>query len=207
MELISNRENPQQLRSRERVSVVLSAAKQILAEEGYSKLTLSAVCEIAGVKQTSIYRYWPNKEALLTSIADAFQEEFTIEMAKIEDIAFDLSWQEVQRILLTNLAEWCEENSWIYSSQTAIRASKPLHPRLDQILSYFAAKYGHLLKIGGLGIRGEEEVIVTRTYTEVLSTFMYALEFANHNNAEVEAITERYIGLVINYLTPMMQGD
>ena len=104
MELISNRENPQQLRSRERVNIVLSAAKQILAEDGYSKLTLSAVCEIAGVKQTSIYRYWPNKEALLTSIADAFQEEFTVEMAKIEDIAFDLSWQEVQRILLTNLA-------------------------------------------------------------------------------------------------------
>jgi len=207
MELISNRENPQQMRSRERVEIVLSATKKILAEEGYSKLTLSAVCEIAGVKQTSIYRYWPNKEALLTSIADAFQEEFTIEMGKIEDIAFDLSWQEVQRILLTNLAEWCENNSWIYSSQTAIRASKPLHPRLDQILSYFAAKYGHLLKIGGLGVRGEEEVIVTRTYTEVLATFMYALEFANHNNAEIEAITERYIGLVINYLAPMMQDD
>ena len=207
MELISNRENPQQLRSRERVEIVLSAAKTILAEQGYSKLTLSAVCEIAGVKQTSIYRYWPNKEALLTSIADAFQEEFTAEMAKIEDIAFDLSWQEVQRILLTNLADWCEENSWIYSSQTAIRASKPLHPRLDQILSYFAAKYGHLLKIGGLGVRGEEEVIVTRTYTEVLSTFMYALEFANHNKVEIEAITERYIGLAINYLSPMMQDD
>lgn len=205
MELISNRENPQQLRSRERVGIVLSAAKKILAEEGYSKLTLSAVCEIAGVKQTSIYRYWPNKEALLTSIADAFQEEFTLEMGKIEDIAFDLSWQEVQRILLTHLAEFCEENSWIYSSQTAIRASKPLHPRLDQILSYFAAKYGHLLKIGGLGVRGEEEVIVTRTYTETLGSFMYALEFANHNQPEIDAITERYTNLVVAYLAPMMQ--
>ena len=34
MELISNRENPQQLRSRERVDIVLSATKKILAEEG-----------------------------------------------------------------------------------------------------------------------------------------------------------------------------
>ena len=207
MELISNRENPRQLRSRERVELVLSATKKILAEQGYSKLTLAAVCDIANVKQTSIYRYWPNKEALLTSIADAFQEEFTLELAKIEDLAFDTPWQEVQRILLVGLADWCESNSWIYSSQTAIRASKPLHPRLDQILSYFAAKYGHMLKIGGLGVRGEEEVTVTRTYTEVLATFMYALEFANHSQPEIEAITERYLNLVISYLAPVMQQD
>lgn len=205
MELISSRENPQQLRSRERVEIVLSAAKKILAEQGYSKLTLSSVCEIAGVKQTSVYRYWPNKEALLTSIADAFEQEFTIELAKIEDAAFDLSWQEVQRIILNNLAEWCETNSWIYSSQTAIRASKLLHPRLDQILSYFAAKYGHILKIGGLGVRGEEEVAVTRTYTEVLASFMYALEFANHNEREITTITERYINLITVFLSPIMQ--
>ena len=207
MELISNRENPQQLRSKERVGLVLGAAKKILAEDGYSKLTLAAVCEQAGIKQTSIYRYWPNKEALLTSIADAFQEEFTIELAKIEDIAFDVHWREVQSIMIVGLAEWCEANSWIYSAQTAIRASKPLHPRLDQILSYFAAKYGHLLKISGLGVRGEEEVIVTRTYTEVLSTFMYALEFANHSQPEVDAITQRYIKLATAYLAPMMQED
>ena len=205
MELISNRENPQQLRSRERVEVVLAAAKKILANQGYSKLTLSAVCEIAGVKQTSIYRYWPNKEALLTSIADAFQEEFTIELAKIEDVAFDVPWRDVQQILVAGLAEWCEANPWIYSAQTAIRASKPLHPRLDQILSYFGAKYGHLLKIGGLGVRGEEEVTVTRTYTETLASFMYALEFANHNQPEIDAITKRYTDLLIAYLAPMMQ--
>lgn len=207
MELISTRENPQQLRSRERVNVVLAATKKILAEDGYSKLTLSAVCEIAGVKQTSIYRYWPNKEALLTSISDVFQEEFTIELAKIEDVAFDVPWREVQKILVVGLAEWCEANFWVYSAQTAIRASKPLHPRLDQLLSYFAAKYGHLLKIGGLGVRGEQEVVVTRTYTETLASFMYALEFANHSQPEIDAITERYTNLVVTYLAPMMQED
>ena len=141
----------------------------------------------------------------MTSIADAFQAEFTKELSKVEDIAFDLPWREVQRIVVTSLAEWCEANPWIYSAQTAIRASKPLHPRLDQILSYFASRYGHLLKISGLGVRGEEEVTVTRTYTEVLAFFMYALEFANHNQMEIDAITERYITLVTTYLAPMMQ--
>ena len=205
MELISNRENPQQLRSRERVEIVLRAAKKILAEDGYSKLTLSAVCDIAGVKQTSIYRYWPNKEALLTSIADAFEAEFTAEIAKIEDVAFDVDWRDVQTILLAGLAEFCETNAWVYSGQTAIRASKPLHPRLDQLLSYFAAKYGHLLKIGGLGVRGEEEVDVTRTYTEILAMFMYALEFANHDEQEIKAISQRYMDVIVAYLSPMMQ--
>ena len=124
MELVPNRGRPQQLRSKERVDLVMSATKKILAEEGYSNLTLAAVCEQAGVKQTSIYRYWPNKEALLTSIANVFQEEFTLELTKVEDIAFDVPWREVQGILLAGLAEWCEENQWIYSAQTAIRATR-----------------------------------------------------------------------------------
>ncbi|HCL49270.1 MAG TPA: TetR family transcriptional regulator, partial [Rhodobiaceae bacterium] len=47
---------------------MLRTAKDILAERGYSGLTLSAVCERAKIKQTSIYRYWPNQTALLVSL-------------------------------------------------------------------------------------------------------------------------------------------
>ena len=54
--MVLSRENPQQLRAKERVDLVLHTAKDILAERGYSGLTLSAVCERAKIKQTSIER-------------------------------------------------------------------------------------------------------------------------------------------------------
>ncbi|MBT5156556.1 MAG: helix-turn-helix transcriptional regulator, partial [Rhodobiaceae bacterium] len=47
--------------------MVLKATQEIIAERGYGGLSLSAVCERANIKQTSIYRYWPNQSALLVS--------------------------------------------------------------------------------------------------------------------------------------------
>jgi hypothetical protein len=40
--MVLSRENPQQLRAKERVDLVLRTAQDILAERGYSGLTLSA---------------------------------------------------------------------------------------------------------------------------------------------------------------------
>ncbi|MEU6780623.1 TetR/AcrR family transcriptional regulator [Nonomuraea angiospora] len=52
---------------------ILEAARKVLAERGYSALTVEAVAAAAGVGKSTIYRWWPNKEALL---ADALAEVF-----------------------------------------------------------------------------------------------------------------------------------
>lgn len=64
---------PQRARSADRI---LAAARQLLAERGYSALTIEAVAATAGVGKATIYRWWPGKEALL---ADALAETFLAE--------------------------------------------------------------------------------------------------------------------------------
>jgi AcrR family transcriptional regulator len=51
-----------------RLSILRNALK-ILAERGFSAFTIEDVAERAGVGKTTVYRWWPNKGAL---IADAF---------------------------------------------------------------------------------------------------------------------------------------
>ena len=46
-------------------SAILDATYTELAEGGYAALTIDAVAERAGVHRASIYRRWPDKEALL----------------------------------------------------------------------------------------------------------------------------------------------
>lgn len=48
---------------------ILRSALKILAEHGFSAFTIEDVAERAGVGKTTVYRWWPNKGAL---IADAF---------------------------------------------------------------------------------------------------------------------------------------
>ncbi|RKR88887.1 TetR family transcriptional regulator [Micromonospora pisi] len=55
---------------------ILSAARDVLASQGYSALTIEAVAAAAGVGKSTIYRWWTSKEALLAdALADIFRSE------------------------------------------------------------------------------------------------------------------------------------
>lgn len=198
---------PQQSRSRERVDLVLQAAKEIMAERGYGGLTLSAVCDRANVKQTSIYRYWPNQTALLVSIISFFEDDYQSRIKLLEEVAFDQPWQKVQKFLLQGLAEYCASHPWVFAGLAAVRADIGVAQRHQQTLDFFATRYAHLLKIGGFAVRGEEEARVSRTYVLILDSFMFAVGRADGSDKLIADIIEDYHDVIISYLKPRMQSE
>ncbi|WP_116367917.1 TetR/AcrR family transcriptional regulator [Parahaliea mediterranea] len=70
------RREPQQSRSRELVRAIREAGLALLKEAGPAALTTNRIAERAGVGIASLYRYYPDREAVL---ADIFE-------AKLEDI-------------------------------------------------------------------------------------------------------------------------
>ena len=202
-----SRESPQQIRAKERVDLVLRAAQEIMAERGYGGLTLSAVCERANIKQTSIYRYWPNQTALLVSLIGFFEDDYQSRIKLLEEVAFDMPWQEVQKTLLEGLADYSRENPWVYAGLAAVRADTGVAKRHEQTLDFFATRYAHLLKIGGFAVRGEEEARVSRTYVLLLDSFMFAVGRAEGSENMISEIIEDYLDVIIKYLTPRMQPE
>ena len=202
-----SRESPQQVRAKERVDLVLRTAQEIMAERGYGSLTLSAVCERANIKQTSIYRYWPNQTALLVSLIGFFEDDYQSRIKLLEEVAFDMPWQEVQKTLLEGLADYSRENPWVYAGLAAVRADTGVAKRHEQTLDFFATRYAHLLKIGGFAVRGEEEARVSRTYVLLLDSFMFAVGRAEGSENIINEIIEDYLDVIIKYLTPRMQPE
>lgn len=202
-----SRESPQQIRAKERVDLVLRAAQEIMAERGYGGLTLSAVCERANIKQTSIYRYWPNQTALLVSLIGFFEDDYQSRIKLLEEVAFDMPWQEVQKTILLGLADYSRENPWVYAGLAAVRADTGVAKRHEQTLDFFATRYAHLLKIGGFAVRGEEEARVSRTYVLLLDSFMFAVGRAEGSENMISEIIEDYLDVIIKYLTPRMQPE
>ena len=205
--MVVSRENPQQIRAKERVDLVLQAAKEIMAERGYGGLTLSAVCERANIKQTSIYRYWPNQTALLVSLIGFFEDDYQSRIKLLEEVAFDMPWQEVQKTLLEGLASYSQENPWVYAGLAAVRADTGVAKRHEQTLDFFATRYAHLLKIGGFAVRGEEEARVSRTYVLLLDSFMFAVGRAEGSENMINELVEDYLDVITNYLAPRMQTE
>jgi AcrR family transcriptional regulator len=65
---------PGRPRSEQARVAILHSALQLLGKNGFSALTIEAVAARAGVGKATVYRWWPNKAAL---IADAFASSTT----------------------------------------------------------------------------------------------------------------------------------
>jgi AcrR family transcriptional regulator len=66
---INPRKSPAQERSRFTVEQIIQAATQIFTERGYAGATTNHIAERAGVSIGSLYQYFPNKEAILVTLA------------------------------------------------------------------------------------------------------------------------------------------
>lgn len=66
----SSRHIPQQSRSQDLVDRLLDSAAALFAEVGYEATTTNAIAEKAGVSIGSLYRYFPDRKAVLSALAE-----------------------------------------------------------------------------------------------------------------------------------------
>ncbi len=85
------RREPQQQRARERVGRMLDAAAALIAEKGSDALRMSEVAERAKVSIGSLYQYFPDKSAIIRTLAARYNEEdracIEAELADVRDAA------------------------------------------------------------------------------------------------------------------------
>lgn len=66
------RRSPSQQRSRERVEKMLTAAAELIAEKGSDALRMGEVAERAGVSIGSLYQFFPDKAAVIRTLAERY---------------------------------------------------------------------------------------------------------------------------------------
>lgn len=64
------RKQPSQTRSKAMVDTILDATARVLVERGYAKTNTNIVAELAGISVGSLYRYYPNKNALINALQE-----------------------------------------------------------------------------------------------------------------------------------------
>ncbi|QDL53327.1 TetR/AcrR family transcriptional regulator [Rhodoferax aquaticus] len=72
---LNTKAQPRQKRAQETYELILGATAQLLAEVGIERLSTNLVCERAGISPPALYRYFPNKYALLGALGTRLMQE------------------------------------------------------------------------------------------------------------------------------------
>lgn len=71
----TNRRNPTQARSKERVSAILNVVKVLIEENGINNLKVSDVAHRANTSPGSIYQYFKNKQSIIVALAEHYMDQ------------------------------------------------------------------------------------------------------------------------------------
>ena len=147
-EPLSPRRRPQQARSRELVRAIAIACERILAEEGAAALNTNRIAELAGVSIGSLYRYFPNKQALARGIYDRhlpLYERMVVEAATGGGSVGDYVLRVGAAIL-----DFFAQRPHIHRALWRLRTAAEVHERIDATLRAMIEVTSRLLQAKGI---------------------------------------------------------
>ena len=114
---------PQQPRARRTVERLLEVTGGLLEEVGVDRVTTNLVAERAGLNIGTLYKYFPNKYALINALALGFAEDQIAAMrAYLRGADPARPWQEVHDGLIDVLVAFNRERSGAVALQRALLA-------------------------------------------------------------------------------------
>lgn len=183
---ISSRKQPQQARSAELVSAILTAAIQVLAQEGAARFTTARVAERAGVSVGSLYQYFPNKAAILFRLQSEEWRQITDMLSRILVNREKTPFERLRLLVQAFIRSECEEAQM----RVALNDAAPLYRDAPEALAVkatgkdivqvfmrealpdvppVARRLAGDLIVGTLGAAGKQFSETPRTDTEIAS--------------------------------------
>jgi AcrR family transcriptional regulator len=99
-------------RSERARQAILNAAKELLARDSFAALTVEAIAAQAGVSKATIYRWWPNKAAVVTEsfleltapqiefvVTGSIREDLRTQMRRLTEVLASPSGQVVAALI------------------------------------------------------------------------------------------------------------
>jgi len=100
----SLRKIPTQARAKERFERILAAARALIEESGSEHMKMSDVAASAGVPIGSVYQYFPDKSAIITTLAQRIMDQVSQGLTQaMQDVG---SLEEAERALMSTLADY-----------------------------------------------------------------------------------------------------
>lgn len=141
------RARPSQARGKARVRAILQAALELFKERGFEEVSTNDIAERARVPIGSLYRYYPNKEAIIGALTQRYVEDVSAIFATVgkHPMLKYLSWDEVLFMLVDGWVGYSRSNgpfTFLYIE----RASPKLRVQNNPTWEVFVRSFIKVLK-------------------------------------------------------------
>lgn len=145
---------PLQARSKATLEHLLNTAMEILESEGFEAFNTNLLADRAGVGVRAIYRYFPNKLAILVMLAERMREQELIWIGDFSEAAKAGDWQEMIDIAIDRYYAGAMKQPGMVALRAAIRvvpelraieaeASRSFQKNLAVALEQLGVTLGH----------------------------------------------------------------
>ncbi|MFP4040359.1 MAG: TetR/AcrR family transcriptional regulator [Desulfosudaceae bacterium] len=170
---IKTRVKPTQARAVETRERILNAAARILEESGANGLTTKKAAELAGVRIRSVYRYFPNKQSIIFTLAGRIAETEAGLLKLYDQVGEkDTDWEKVLSEMLELFYLAGKEIPGLRAIRAAMQASPELRAIDIQMNQKHAAALSKALGQRGVALDREHLKIVAETVVETATCLL-----------------------------------
>lgn len=192
------RRTPRQARGRAAVSAILAATSGLLEEAGFDSLTTIAIAERAGVNIATLYRYYPNKFAIVRELAEGLEDErSSASVQALSALERDQDWRKPVRDAIEAVAQLRIERPGARAIRRALQSSPALWDLDHEVVVRTADAIGPFLQRVNPQLATEQSkdiaLVVVSTVTSLLDLTNDAPDQSPRVQRELILMIERYL--------------
>lgn len=138
---------PSQARGKERVRVILATSLELFRQRGLDRVTTNDIVHQAGIPVGSLYRYYPNKDAIIAALVELYVEDISKIFANVgkHPMLKHLSWEEILLLMVDGWVHYIRLNG-SFPLLYAIKASPCLYAENKKYLRLLMNSFGRVIK-------------------------------------------------------------
>ena len=194
------RRHPTQARAKQTVDLILETAARLLEEMSIDSFNTNVLAKRAGVPVRSVYRYYPNKLAVIAALWTKLVNEWDPLLApcldQLADPAHDLhsAWKS----LMTAYIQWLSSRRGAWAVRNAVHAVAELNSEEQAAEEWFVSRIAKALERRGITLPHNRLRIVCAVWFRASNAIIHT-EFV-HQGYPRKAVVEETERLVNSYL-------
>lgn len=201
---INPRRQPTQARAKQTVDLIIETAAEMLEETSIESFNTNILAERAGVRVRSVYRYFPNKFAVLAAVWARMMSEWddilAPGLAQVGD-----RHQDVMvgfRVMARAYIQWISERRGAWAMRSIIRAVPELLEQEKLSEEWFVSHFAAALRRRGVQASAARLRIISTVVFRTANSIVHT-EFVLHHRPrpsvlrEMGLLVQRYLSLYV----------